>query len=122
MHNYTLDTNNNIEKHLQQIQSIKSRLIRNNFLSEESLYQILNELIPNFNRNAINYINSDIVITLSGWNQENIQNLIKNVFLKIIDKTPIGTLSADEILMITNNPEFFASIQQINFNIYIIRI
>lgn len=122
MHNYTLDTNNNIEKHLQQIQSIKSRLIRNNFLTEESLYQILNELIPNFNRNAINYINSDIVITLSGWNQENIQNLIKNVFLKIIDKTPIGTLSADEILMITNNPEFFASIQQINFNIYIIRI
>lgn len=122
MHNYTLDTNNNIEKHLQQIQIIKSRLIRNNFLSEESLYQILNELIPNFNRNAINYINSDIVITLSGWNQENIQNLIKNVFLKIIDKTPIGTLSADEILMITNNPEFFASIQQINFNIYIIRI
>lgn len=122
MHNYTLDTNNNIEKHLQQIQTIKSRLIRNNFLSEESLYQILNELIPNFNRNAINYINSDIVITLSGWNQENIQNLIKNVFLKIIDKTPIGTLSADEILMITNNPEFFASIQQINFNIYIIRI
>ena len=122
MHNYTLDTNNNIEKHLQQIQSIKSRLIRNNFLTEESLYQILNELIPNFNRNAINYINSDIVITLSGWNQENIQNLIKNVFLKIIDKTPIGTLSSDEILMITNNPEFFASIQQINFNIYIIRI
>lgn len=122
MHNYKLDTNNNIEKHLQQIQIIKSRLIRNNFLSEESLYQILNELIPNFNRNAINYINSDIVITLSGWNQENIQNLIKNVFLKIIDKTPIGTLSADEILMITNNPEFFASIQQINFNIYIIRI
>lgn len=122
MHNYTLDTNNNIEKHLQQIQTIKSRLIRNNFLTEESLYQILNELIPNFNRNAINYINSDIVITLSGWNQENIQNLIKNVFLKIIDKTPIGTLSADEILMITNNPEFFASIQQINFNIYIIRI
>lgn len=122
MHNYTLDTNNNIEKHLQQIQSIKSRLIRNNFLTEESLYHILNELIPNFNRNAINYINSDIVITLSGWNQENIQNLIKNVFLKIIDKTPIGTLSADEILMITNNPEFFASIQQINFNIYIIRI
>lgn len=122
MHNYTLDTNNNIEKHLQQIQTIKSRLIRNNFLSEESLYQILNELIPNFNRNAINYINSDIVITLSGWNQENIQNLIKNVFLKIIDKTPIGTLSTDEILMITNNPEFFASIQQINFNIYIIRI
>lgn len=122
MHNYTIDTNNNIEKHLQQIQSIKSRLIRNNFLTEESLYQILNELIPNFNRNAINYINSDIVITLSGWNQENIQNLIKNVFLKIIDKTPIGTLSADEILMITNNPEFFASIQQINFNIYIIRI
>lgn len=122
MHNYTLDTNNNIEKHLQQIQTIKSRLIRNNFLSEESLYQILNELIPNFNRNAINYINSDIVITLSGWNQENIQNLIKNIFLKIIDKTPIGTLSADEILMITNNPEFFASIQQINFNIYIIRI
>ena len=122
MHNYTLDTNNNIEKHLQQIQSIKSRLIRNNFLTEESLYQILNELIPNFNRNAINYINSDIVITLSGWNQENIQNLIKNVFLKIIDKTPIGTISADEILMITNNPEFFASIQQINFNIYIIRI
>lgn len=122
MHNYTLDTNNNIEKHLQQIQSIKSRLIRNNFLTEESLYQILNELIPNFNRNAINYINSDIVITLSGWNQENIQNLIKNVFLKIIDKTPIGTLNADEILMITNNPEFFASIQQINFNIYIIRI
>lgn len=122
MHNYTLDTNNNIEKHLQQIQTIKSRLIRNNFLSEESLYQILNELIPNFNRNAINYINSDIVITLSGWNQENIQNLIKNVFLKIIDKTPNGTLSADEILMITNNPEFFASIQQINFNIYIIRI
>lgn len=122
MHNYTLDTNNNIEKHLQQIQSIKSRLIRNNFLTEESLYQILNELIPNFNRNAINYINSDIVITLSGWNQENIQNLIKNIFLKIIDKTPIGTLSADEILMITNNPEFFASIQQINFNIYIIRI
>lgn len=122
MHNYTLDTNNNIEKHLQQIQSIKSRLIRNNFLTEESLYQILNELIPNFNRNAINYINSDIVITLSGWNQENIQNLIKNVFLKIIDKTPIGTLSADEILIITNNPEFFASIQQINFNIYIIRI
>lgn len=122
MHNYTLDTNNNIEKHLQQIQSIKSRLIRNNFLTEESLYQILNELIPNFNRNAINYINSDIVITLSGWNQENIQNLIKNVFLKIIDKTPIGTLSTDEILMITNNPEFFASIQQINFNIYIIRI
>ena len=122
MHNYTLDTNNNMEKHLQQIQTIKSRLIRNNFLSEESLYQILNELIPNFNRNAINYINSDIVITLSGWNQENIQNLIKNVFLKIIDKTPIGTLSADEILMITNNPEFFASIQQINFNIYIIRI
>ena len=122
MHNYTLDTNNNIEKHLQQIQSIKSRLIRNNFLTEESLYQILNELIPNFNRNAINYINSDIVITLSGWNQENIQNLIKNVFLKIIDKTPIGTLSADEILMITNNPEFFSSIQQINFNIYIIRI
>lgn len=122
MHNYTLDTNNNIEKHLQQIQTIKSRLIRNNFLSEESLYQILNELIPNFNRNAINYINSDIVITLSSWNQENIQNLIKNVFLKIIDKTPIGTLSADEILMITNNPEFFASIQQINFNIYIIRI
>ena len=121
MHNYTLDTNNNIEKHLQQIQSIKSRLIRNNFLTEESLYQILNELIPNFNRNAINYINSDIVITLSGWNQENIQNLIKNVFLKIIDKTPIGTLSADEILMITNNPEFFVSIQQINFNIYIIR-
>lgn len=122
MHNYTLDTNNNIEKHLQQIQNIKSRLIRNNFLTEESLYQILNELIPNFNRNAINYINSDIVITLSGWNQENIQNLIKNIFLKIIDKTPIGTLSADEILMITNNPEFFASIQQINFNIYIIRI
>lgn len=122
MHNYTLDTNNNIEKHLQQIQTIKSRLIRNNFLTEESLYQILNELIPNFNRNAINYINSDIVITLSGWNQENIQNLIKNIFLKIIDKTPIGTLSADEILMITNNPEFFASIQQINFNIYIIRI
>lgn len=122
MHNYTLDTNNNIEKHLQQIQSIKSRLIRNNFLTEESLYHILNELIPNFNRNAINYINSDIVITLSGWNQENIQNLIKNIFLKIIDKTPIGTLSADEILMITNNPEFFASIQQINFNIYIIRI
>ena len=122
MHNYTLDTNNNIEKHLQQIQTIKSRLIRNNFLTEESLYHILNELIPNFNRNAINYINSDIVITLSGWNQENIQNLIKNVFLKIIDKTPIGTLSADEILMITNNPEFFASIQQINFNIYIIRI
>ena len=122
MHNYTLDTNNNIEKHLQQIQSIKSRLIRNNFLTEESLYHILNELIPNFNRNAINYINSDIVITLSGWNQENIQNLIKNVFIKIIDKTPIGTLSADEILMITNNPEFFASIQQINFNIYIIRI
>lgn len=122
MHNYTLDTNNNIEKHLQQIQSIKFRLIRNNFLSEESLYQILNELIPNFNRNAINYINSDIVITLSGWNQENIQNLIKNVFLKIIDKTPIGTLSTDEILIITNNPEFFASIQQINFNIYIIRI
>lgn len=122
MHNYTIDTNNNIEKHLQQIQSIKSRLIRNNFLTEESLYQILNELIPNFNRNAINYINSDIVITLSGWNQENIQNLIKNVFLKIIDKTPIGTLSADEILMITNTPEFFASIQQINFNIYIIRI
>ena len=122
MHNYTLDTNNNIEKHLQQIQSIKSRLIRNNFLTEESLYHILNELIPNFNRNAINYINSDIVITLSGWNQENIQNLIKNVFLKIIDKTPIGTLSADEILMITNNPEFFAYIQQINFNIYIIRI
>ena len=122
MHNYTLDTNNNIEKHLQQSQSIKSRLIRNNFLTEESLYHILNELIPNFNRNAINYINSDIVITLSGWNQENIQNLIKNVFLKIIDKTPIGTLSADEILMITNNPEFFASIQQINFNIYIIRI
>ena len=122
MHNYTLDTNNNIEKHLQQIQSIKSRLIRNNFLTEESLYHILNELIPNFNRNAINYINSDIVITLSGWNQENIQNLIKNVFLKIIDKTPIGTLSADEILMITNNPEFFASIQQINLNIYIIRI
>ena len=122
MHNYTLDTNNNIEKHLQQIQSIKSRLIRNNFLTEESLYQILNELIPNFNRNAINYINSDIVITLSGWNQENIQNLIKNIFLKIIDKTPIGTLSADEILMITNNSEFFASIQQINFNIYIIRI
>ena len=122
MHNYTLDTNNNIEKHLQQIKSIKSRLIRNNFLTEESLYHILNELIPNFNRNAINYINSDIVITLSGWNQENIQNLIKNVFLKIIDKTPIGTLSADEILMITNNPEFFASIQQINFNIYIIRI
>lgn len=122
MHNYTLDTNNNIEKHLQQIQNIKSRLIRNNFLTEESLYQILNELIPNFNRNAINYINSDIVITLSGWNQENIQNLIKNVFLKIIDKTPIGTLNADEILMITNNPEFFASIQQINFNIYIIRI
>ena len=122
MHNYTLDTNNNIEKHLQQIQSIKSRLIRNNFLTEESLYHILNELIPNFNRNAINYINSDIVITLSGWNQENIQNLIKNVFLKIIDKTPIGTLSADEILMITNNPEFFASIQQINFNIYRIRI
>lgn len=122
MHNYTLDTNNNIEKHLQQIQSIKSRLIRNNFLTEESLYQILNELIPNFNRNAINYINSDIVITLSGWNQENIQNLIKNVFLKIIDKIPIGTLNADEILMITNNPEFFASIQQINFNIYIIRI
>ena len=122
MHNYTLDTNNNIEKHLQQIQSIKSRLIRNNFLTEESLYHILNELIRNFNRNAINYINSDIVITLSGWNQENIQNLIKNVFLKIIDKTPIGTLSADEILMITNNPEFFASIQQINFNIYIIRI
>lgn len=122
MHNYTLDTNNNIEKHLQQIQTIKSRLIRNNFLTEEFLYQILNELIPNFNRNAINYINSDIVITLSGWNQENIQNLIKNVFLKIIDKTPIGTLSADEILMITNNPEFFASIQQINFNIYIIRI
>lgn len=122
MHNYTLDTNNNIEKHLQQIQTIKSRLIRNNFLTEESLYQILNELIPNFNRNAINYINSDIVITLNGWNQENIQNLIKNVFLKIIDKTPIGTLSADEILMITNNPEFFASIQQINFNIYIIRI
>lgn len=122
MHNYTIDSNNNIEKHLQQIQIIKSRLIRNNFLSEESLYQILNELIPNFNRNAINYINSDIVITLSGWNQENIQNLIKNVFLKIIDKTPIGTLSADEILMITNNPEFFASIQQINFNIYIIRI
>ena len=122
MHNYTLDTNNNIEKHLQQIQSIKSRLIRNNFLTKESLYQILNELIPNFNRNAINYINSDIVITLSGWNQENIQNLIKNIFLKIIDKTPIGTLSADEILMITNNPEFFSSIQQINFNIYIIRI
>ena len=122
MHNYTLDTNNNIEKHLQQIQSIKSRLIRNNFLTEESLYQILNELIPNFNRNAINYINSDIVITLSGWNQENIQNLIKNIFLKIIDKTPIGTLNADEILMVTNNPEFFASIQQINFNIYIIRI
>ena len=122
MHNYTLDTNNNIEKHLQQIQTIKSRLIRNNFLTEESLYQILNELIPNFNRNAINYINSDIVITLSGWNQENIQNLIKNVFLKIIDKTPIVTLSADEILMITTNPEFFASIQQINFNIYIIRI
>lgn len=122
MHNYTLDTNNNIEKHLQKIQSIKSRLIRNNFLTEESLYQILNELIPNFNRNAINYINSDIVITLSGWNQENIQNLIKNIFLKIIDKTPIGTLSIDEILMITNNPEFFASIQQINFNIYIIRI
>ena len=122
MHNYTLDTNNNIEKHLQQIQSIKSRLIRNNFLTEESLYHILNELIPNFNRNAINYINSDIVITLSGRNQENIQNLIKNVFLKIIDKTPIGTLSADEILMITNNPEFFASIQQINFNISIIRI
>lgn len=122
MHNYTLDTNNNIEKHLQQIQNIKSRLIRNNFLTEESLYQILNELVPNFNRNAINYINSDIVITLSGWNQENIQNLIKNVFLKIIDKTPIGTLNADEILMITNNPEFFASIQQINFNIYIIRI
>lgn len=122
MHNYTLDTNNNIEKHLQQIQTIKSRLIRNNFLTEESLYHILNELIPNFNRNAINYINSDIVITLSGWNQENIQNLIKNVFLKIIDKTPIGTLNADEILMITNNPEFFASIQQINFNIYIIRI
>lgn len=122
MHNYTLDTNNNIEKHLQQIKTIKSRLIRNNFLTEESLYQILNELIPNFNRNAINYINSDIVITLSGWNQENIQNLIKNIFLKIIDKTPIGTLSADEILMITNNPEFFASIQQINFNIYIIRI
>lgn len=122
MHNYTLDTNNNIEKHLQQIKTIKSRLIRNNFLTEESLYQILNELIPNFNRNAINYINSDIVITLSGWNQENIQNLIKNIFLKIINKTPIGTLSADEILMITNNPEFFASIQQINFNIYIIRI
>ena len=42
MHNYTLDTNNNIEKHLQQIQSIKSRLIRNNFLTEESLYHILN--------------------------------------------------------------------------------
>lgn len=122
MHNYTLDTNNNTEKHLQQIQIIKSRLIRNNFLSEESLYQILNELIPNFNRNAINYINSDIVITLSGWNQENIQNLVKNIFLKIIDKTPIGTLNTDEILMITNNPEFFASIQQINFNIYIIRI
>ena len=54
MHNYTLDTNNNIEKHLQQIQSIKSRLIRNNFLTEESLYHILNELIPNFNINAIN--------------------------------------------------------------------
>ena len=87
MHNYTLlDTNNNIEKHLQQIQSIKSRLIRNNFLTEESLYQLLNELIPNFNRNAINYINSDIVITLSGWNQENIQKKKKNVFLKIIDK------------------------------------
>lgn len=122
MHNYTVDTNNNIEKHLQQIQIIKSRLIRNNFLSEEVIYQILNELIPNFNRNAINYINSDIVITLSGWNQENIQNLIKNIFLKIIDKTPIGTLTTDEILVVTNNPEFFASIQQINFNIYIIRI
>lgn len=122
MHNYTLDTNNNMEKHLQQIQTIKSRLIRNNFLSEDALYEILNELIPNFNRNAINYINSDIVITLSGWNQENIQNLVKNIFLKIIDKTPIGTLNVDEILMVTNNPEFFASIQQINFNIYIIRI
>lgn len=122
MHNYTLNTNNDIEKHLQQIQIIKSRLIRNNFLTKESITNILDELIPNFNKNAVNYINSDIIITLSGWTQENIQNLIKNIFLKIIDQTPIGTLTTDEILIITNNPEFFASIQQINFNIYIIRI
>ena len=46
MHNYTLDTNNNIEKHLQQIQSIKSRLIRNNFLR---VIEKQNELIAKLN-------------------------------------------------------------------------
>lgn len=123
MNNYNLNTNNIIEDHLLEIQSIKSKLIRNGILSKDYFDKILTTLIPNFDKNNISYLNSDLMISFYNWKKDDLINIFKNIiFPCIIENIQQGILTEKELKLLSTNSIFFINIQQINPNIYIIRI
>lgn len=123
MNNYNINTNNIIEDHLIEIQSIKSKLIRNGILLKDHFDELLPKLIPNFDKNNISYLNSDLIISFYNWKRDDIISLFKNtIFPSIIVSIPKGLLTEKELELLTTNSTFFISIQQIHPNIYIIRI
>lgn len=111
----------NIKNNILIAQNTKRKLTRMGYLTTQSIYNTIKEFFPQFNENAINYMNTEITISLAGETIYQIRSILVELFNRLSTKIS-GLVSLDEQNILIKRPELFYTIQTVSPNIYIIRI
>lgn len=118
---YNIGIDKNMTSDILLAQSAKMKLASSGYFRGEVIYDYIASLFPEFDKSSINYSNNDTVISLFGVDMNQVYKLIQNLFSKIyVNLSNIFTES--ERIIIEKRPDLFCSIEQLNSNIYIIRI
>jgi hypothetical protein len=111
----------NMKNNILTAQYMKQKLTRMGYLTTQSIYNTIKEFFPQFNENAIGYMNTEITISLSGETIYQIRSILVELFNRLSSKLS-GLVSLDEQNILISRPELFYTIQTVSPNIYIIRI
>jgi hypothetical protein len=111
----------NMKNNILIAQNTKRKLTRMGYLTTQSIYNTIKEFFPQFNQNAVNYMNTEITISLAGETIYQIRSILVELFNRLSTKIS-GLVSLDEQNILIKRPELFYTIQIVSPNIYIIRI
>ena len=111
----------NMKNNILIAQNTKRKLTRMGYLTTQSIYNTIKEFFPQFNQNAVNYMNTEITISLAGETIYQIRSILVELFNRLSTKIS-GLVSLDEQNILIKRPELFYTIQIVGPNIYIIRI